>query len=144
MGVGAHVCDRRFDSACCTVGGPHTRHFCLDSKELENKNTTFQKLDVSILRWGFFVLVAAGEKMIRVLDWRGFCCQLTLIKYLSLKGSMLIHNLCKIYCHDFWGVVTIDGWEMDLLTTCMHHLECYPLQITDAHRLMTTGYYSLH
>jgi hypothetical protein len=24
MGVGAHVFERRFDSACCTVGGPHT------------------------------------------------------------------------------------------------------------------------
>jgi hypothetical protein len=23
MGVGAHIFERRFDSACCTVGGPH-------------------------------------------------------------------------------------------------------------------------
>jgi hypothetical protein len=29
MGVGAHVFERRFDSACCTVGGPHSFHLLL-------------------------------------------------------------------------------------------------------------------
>jgi hypothetical protein len=31
MGIGAHVFERRFDSACCTVGGPHMffNHFLL-------------------------------------------------------------------------------------------------------------------